>query len=87
MRQRRVDSTSLVSMSLRCACGSCPLSLAEGTRPIVAAAHSLPRKLPENSQFCRPSAMGRMRFSTQLLSLGSSPSSMKRPDDVQGFKR
>ena len=43
------------------------MSLAECTKLITAAARWPARKLPANSQFCRPSAMGRMRFSTQLL--------------------
>lgn len=52
-----------------------PLSLAEWTRLITAAALLPARKLLAKSQFCLPSAMGRMRFSTQFLSMGRSPSS------------
>jgi hypothetical protein len=44
--------------------GSCPLSLAEWIKLMIAAARLPARRLPANNQFCRPSAMGRMRFST-----------------------
>jgi hypothetical protein len=37
---------------------------------MTAAARLPARSDPANSQFFRPSAIGRMRFSTQLLSIG-----------------
>jgi hypothetical protein len=74
------------STSRRYAEGSCPLSRAECTRLITAAARWPARRLPANSQLLRPIAIGRTWFSTQLLSIGSSPSSMKRTSACQRFK-
>jgi hypothetical protein len=56
------------STSLRYACGSIPLSLADWIKLITAAARRPARSDPANSQFERPSAIGRIWFSTQLLS-------------------
>ena len=42
---------------------------------MMAAARWLPRSAPANNQFERPIAQGRIWFSTQLLSIGASPSS------------
>ena len=58
------------STSLRYAYGSCPLSRAECTRLMTAAARLPARRVPANSQLLRPSAIGRIWFSTQLLSIG-----------------
>ena len=44
-------------------------------RLMIAAARLPARKLPANSQFERPMAIGRIWFSTQLLSHGTAPSS------------
>ncbi len=46
---------------------SCPFSLADWIRLMTAAARCPARRLPANSQLFRPMAIGRMRFSTQLL--------------------
>jgi hypothetical protein len=62
-------------MSFRYACGSCPFSLADCTRLMIAAARLPARSEPANSQLLRPMAIGRIWFSTQLLSAGKSPSS------------
>jgi hypothetical protein len=43
---------------------------------MMAAARLPARRLPANSQLLRSMAIGRIWFSTQLLSIGSSPSSM-----------
>jgi hypothetical protein len=43
---------------------------------MIAAARLPARRLPAKSQLERPIAMGRIWFSTQLLSAGRSPSSM-----------
>jgi hypothetical protein len=45
---------------------------------MMAAARLPARKLSANSQLLRPSAIGRIWFSTQLLSMGKAPSSTKR---------
>ena len=49
------------------ACTSWPFRRAECSRLITAAARCPARKLPANSQFFLPSAMGLIWFSTQLL--------------------
>ena len=77
---------SRVSTSLRYAYGSCPLSLADWIRLMMAAARLPARRLPANSQFFRPVAMGRMRFSIQLLSIGRSPSPMNRTSAAQRLR-
>jgi len=41
---------------------------------MIAAARWPARRLPANSQLLRPSAIGRIRFSIQLLSAGRRPS-------------
>jgi hypothetical protein len=53
--------------------GSRPLSLAVANRLWIAAARRPARSEPVNSQFFLPMAMGRMAFSTGLLSIGSVP--------------
>ena len=53
---------------------------------MIAAARLPARKLPANNQFERPMAIGRIRFSFQLLSIGISPSSRKRVSAAQRFK-
>jgi hypothetical protein len=60
--------------------------LAEWIKLMTAAARLPARSDPANSQFCRPSAIGRMRFSTQLLSIGRSPSSRKRVSATQRLR-
>lgn len=50
----------------------------------MAAARLPARRLPANSQFDRPMAIGRMWFSTQLLDIGTSPSSTKRVTAFRG---
>lgn len=57
---------------------------AECSRLMIAAARLPARRLPANSQFALPRAMGRMWFSTQLFEIGTSPSSTKR---VSSFQR
>jgi hypothetical protein len=47
------------------------LSLADWISLMMAAARLPARRLPANSQFFRPVAIGRMRFSIQLLSIGT----------------
>ena len=64
--------------------GSNPLSFAECSKLITAAAHWPARREPANSQFYLPTAIGRIWFSTQLLYAGRSPSSMNR---VSAFQR
>ena len=66
---------SRCSTSFRYAYGASPFSRADCTRLMTAAARWPARKEPANNQFARPSAMGRIWFSTQLLSMGSCPSS------------
>ena len=53
--------------------GSRPLSLAVANRLWMAAARRPARSEPVNSQFVLPMAIGRMAFSTGLLSIGSVP--------------
>jgi hypothetical protein len=53
--------------------GSRPLSLAVANRLWIAAARRPARSEPVNSQFFLPMAVGRMAFSTGLLSIGSVP--------------
>ncbi|MCY1411602.1 hypothetical protein D9M71_269910 [compost metagenome] len=48
---------------------------ADWIRLMIAAARLPLRSDPANSQFERPSAHGRIWFSTQLLSMGTAPSS------------
>ena len=43
--------------------------MADWIRLMMAAARILAHRLPENRQCYRPVAMGRMRFSIQLLSM------------------
>jgi len=53
---------------------------------MTAAARFPARKLPANSQFFLPMEIGRIWFSTQLLSIGRSPSSRNRTKAFQRFK-
>ena len=59
---------------------------AEGIRFITAAASLPALSDPANSQFDRPNVIGRIWFSTQLLPMGSSPSSRKRVSAVRRFR-
>ena len=57
---------------------------------MMAVARLPARREPANSQFFRPSAIGRMRFSTQLLSIGKShrrPGSASAPPSGSGCSR
>jgi hypothetical protein len=54
------------------------LSFAECSKLMTAAARWPARSEPANSQFDLPTAIGRIWFSTQLLSAGRSPSSTNR---------
>ena len=81
MRQQFVDAAGRLSRQpledvAQVGVGICPLSRAEWTRLMMAAARLPARRLPANSQLVRPLAIGRIWFSTQLLSIGRSPSSM-----------
>ena len=67
----QVGSFSRVSLSH--AAGSSPLSLAVPNRLWITAARLPARSDPENIQFFFPMAMGRMAFSTGLLSMGRCP--------------
>lgn len=69
---RQVGSFSRVSRSQ--AAGSSPLSLAVASRLWIAAERLPARSDPVKSQFFLPRAMGRIVFSTGLLSIGRSPS-------------
>lgn len=53
--------------------GSCPFMRADWIRLMTAAARWPARKLPANSQWLRPMAMGRIWFLIQLLSTGNCP--------------
>ena len=55
-----------------------PLSLAECSKLITAAARCPARSEPAHNQFDLSTAIGRIWFFTQLLSAGRSPSSLKR---------
>ena len=61
---------SLVSVSLSHLAGSRLLSCAVPNRVWIAAARWPARSDPVKSQFFLPTAMGRMAFSTGLLSIG-----------------
>jgi DNA replication protein DnaC len=56
---------------LEVAYGSCPLILRRVHQAHDRRSALARRRLPANSQFDRPSAIGRIWFSTQLLSIGS----------------
>jgi len=60
--------------SVKCAKGSSPLRFDDQISLMIAASRLLARKLPANSQFLRPSAIGRIRFSIQVLSIHALPS-------------
>ena len=64
----------------------CPLSLAECSRLMTAAARCPARSEPANHPFDLPMAIGLIWSSAQLLSAGRSPSSMKRVSASQRFK-
>ena len=56
---------------------------AECSRLMIAAARLPARRLPANSQFALPSAMGLLVFSTPLFELGPVPSLPR--SDLEGF--
>ena len=69
---RQVGSFSSVSRNH--AAGSRPLSFAVPSNVWMAAARWPARSDPVNNQFFLPKAIGRMMFSTGLLSMGKRPS-------------
>lgn len=71
--RRMVQTGSFSSVSFSQADGSMPLSFAVANRLWIAAARFPARSLPANSQFFLPMAIGRIAFSTGLLSMGRLP--------------
>lgn len=53
---------------------------------MIAAARLPARRLPANSQFDRPRAIGLIWFSTQLFEIGTSPSLTKCVSSLQRFR-
>jgi hypothetical protein len=63
--------------------GLVPVDARQVQRLTVAAVRLPAGGLPAKSQFCRPSAMGRTWFSTQLFETGTSPSLTMRVSSAQ----
>lgn len=76
---------SRVSLSPQAA-GSSPLSLAVPNRLWITAARLPVRSEPVNSQFFLPMAIGRIAFSTGLLSMGKWPVSAQRTSAGQRLR-
>ena len=67
MWQQFADPTFVLSRQAR----QDILQIGKGIRLMTVAARLPARRLPANSQFFRPVAIGQIRFSIQLLSIGT----------------